>query len=215
MISKEVFERIRENHGDYASWAIWKNETNEFSPASSNVNDLSVFDPGKNQDLFQMLNPKIIMVGKNWGGSGGIIDRNQKFRPFTNFHNTGKGRWDFKIRYAFRNTEFYGAYMTDIIKYYSASYANKNIINDPKINVESKKMFENELKNLGCENELIIAFGEVAYGKLIEFFGEKRYNIKQVTHYSFAGTYAVTGKPSSKENYRDLLLNYELKNWRR
>jgi hypothetical protein len=37
-------------------------------------------------------------------------------KAFVNFHDKRPQSQDYKIRYAFRNTEFYGAYMTDIIK---------------------------------------------------------------------------------------------------
>ena len=38
--------------------------------------------------------------------------------PFINFHDKRPQGQDYKIRYAFKNTQFQGAYMTDIIKNY-------------------------------------------------------------------------------------------------
>jgi hypothetical protein len=216
MIDKETFENIKNEHGAYASWAVWKNEEIGSAP-TSDIDDLSAFDLPKNPQLLQQLKPSIVMVGLNWGGDGGVITKEQaqKFNKFSNFHNTSEGRSkDFKLRYAFRDTEFYGAYMTDIIKYYAATRADANYLNNSTVKQTSKKIFEAELKDLNCKNELIIAFGKSAYSILTELFG-KKYNIKPVTHYSFAGTLPIIEKPSNKKNYRELVLEHQLKNWKR
>jgi hypothetical protein len=219
MVSKEIFDKIKEKHGDYASWAIWKNGVNEDLDPRSMVDDMSIFDLDTNPQILQEIKPNIVMVGLNWSGDAGVIDRDQDFVPFHNFHYVTPHGKDYMLRYAFRNSDFYGAYMTDIIKYYGAVEANPDYINDPQVNRESKEMFETELKDLDCENELIIAFGGSTYQKLHRFFGNRynihQYNLKPATHYSWYGTYRATGQTSTKENYRDLVLNYELKNWRR
>jgi hypothetical protein len=48
-------------------------------------------------------------------------------QPFINFHDPNPRANDFKIRYAFRNSAFYGAYMTDIIKFLQEA-DSKNVI---------------------------------------------------------------------------------------
>jgi hypothetical protein len=215
MIIDDIFEKIKEKHGKYASWAVWMNEREGYDPESFNIDDLSIFNKENNPQLLQELNPNIVMVGLNFGGSSGIIDAEQlKNDPdFKNFHNVGKGCWDFKLRYAIRNTELYGAYLTDIVKYYSASYAKGAVINNQQKNKESKEIFLDELKDLGCKNPIIIAMGGKTYKKLTELFGSVKYNIIPITHYSFAGKYPITGLTSSKENYRDIVMDqYKNKN---
>jgi hypothetical protein len=222
MISKEMFCSIKEKHGAYASWAVWVNEVEGRDPVKYDIDNLSVFNLDKNPKLLQDLKPNIVMVGRNFGGNAGLIEPEQlkNVPPLKNFHypdgyqidpETGKRKrkptWDHKLRYAFRGTEFYGAYLTDIVKYYSASYANSSIINSQKKNEESKRIFMEELSDLGCKNPLIIAMGGPAYYKLTELFGNVKYTIVPITHYSFAGKFPITNLPSSKENYRDLVLD--------
>ena len=58
--------------------------------------------------LLSVLKNNVVMVG---------LSISQSFsEPFRNFHDSNPSANDFKIRYAFQNTEYYGAYMTDIIK---------------------------------------------------------------------------------------------------
>ena len=107
MISKELFETIKEKYGDVASWAVWKEEG--LRP-KSNMGHLNVFDLQKNPSLLDVLKNNVVMIGLNFSRPLTPTE------PFKNFHDLNPSANDFKICYAFRNTEFYGAYMTDIIK---------------------------------------------------------------------------------------------------
>ena len=62
-----------------------------------------------NPTLLETLNPGVVMVGLN-------ISRAFSNEPFRNFHDSNATANDFKIRYAFQDTGFWGAYMTDVIK---------------------------------------------------------------------------------------------------
>ncbi|MGF2414175.1 MAG: hypothetical protein ACQUYJ_17720, partial [Ferruginibacter sp.] len=106
MVTKEHFIEISNKYGEFASWAVWANE--DVKP-KSNIGDMSIFDLDKNQKLLEMLKPDVVMVGLNFSRT---IER----KAFVNFHDKRPQGQDYKIRYAFRDTEFYGAYMTDIIK---------------------------------------------------------------------------------------------------
>ena len=107
VISRERFEEIKRKHGEYASWAVW-------APAgekpTSNVGDLSVLDPNSNPSLLASLNPAVIMVGLN-------ISR-PLAESLRNFHDKKPQAKDFKIRFALTGTRLYGAYMTDVLKFY-------------------------------------------------------------------------------------------------
>jgi hypothetical protein len=204
MIEKEVFEKIRKEHGIYASWAVWKDEG---STPASNIDNLSIFDLDNNLQLLKVLKPSIVMVALNWGGHNGVINKDQlnNYQPFTNFHSTHPNK-DYIIRYAFKDTEFYGAYMTDIIKFYSATNADENYLNDPNVLEDNKKIFEAELNDLNCKNELIIAFGEETFKKLNLPFRNK-FNIIQIPHF-------CSRQANKKENYRREVLE-KLKDWKR
>jgi len=102
MIDREQFELIGRKHGGYASWAVWAAAA--CSP-KSNIDDLSILDVAANLTTLQLLRNNIVMVGLN-------ISRSFAER-FRNFHDPSPSANDFKIRYAFTNTQYYGAYMTD------------------------------------------------------------------------------------------------------
>lgn len=62
MITKELYIEIANKYGEFASWAVWVNEN--IKP-KSNIGDMSIFDLDKNPNLFELLNPNVIMVGLN------------------------------------------------------------------------------------------------------------------------------------------------------
>ena len=101
-MDKNTFELIKSKYGLHASWAIWDEEGNT---PKSNMDDLSFFEEDQ---ILTKLNPNIVLVGLNFSVSG-IVQK-----TFQNFHGQGGGA--FKIRYALKNTAFWGSYMTDIIK---------------------------------------------------------------------------------------------------
>jgi hypothetical protein len=107
MISIELFEKIKIKYGDVASWAVWDDAG--IKP-KSNMGNMNIFDLHENPDLLEILRNNVVMVGLNF--SRPLLPT----KPFKNFHDLSPHANDFKIRYAFRNTQFYGAYMTDIIK---------------------------------------------------------------------------------------------------
>ena len=71
-------------------------------------------------------------------------------------------------------------------------------INNKKIEKENIIKFEEELKSIGSEYPIIIAFGNDSYKILKRNF--KQYNICKVTHYSHF---------ISKEKYREKFLELE------
>jgi len=198
MITEKLFKEIESKFGEFASWAVWVNE--DIKP-KSNIGDMSIFDLETNPQLLDILNPNVIMVGLNFSRT---IER----KAFINFHDKRPQGQDYKIRFAFRDTEFYGAYMTDIIKDFEEKVSG-NVMLYLKANkdfeIKNVKLFEQELESLKCKDPLIIAFGNNSYTLVQKYFGQK-YRIKKVMHYS---------QQISKENYRKLvwqtLLNKEPK----
>jgi len=190
MITKEHYIEIEAKYGEFASWAIWANE--DMKP-KSNIGDMSIFDLNKNPNLLEVLNPNVIMVGLNFSRS---IEK----KAFVNFHDKRPQGQDYKIRYAFRDTGFYGAYMTDIIKSFEEKISG-NVLQYLKDNKEFElmnvKLFEQEITDLKCSYPLIIAFGNITFDILNKHLGQK-YRIKKVKHYS---------QQISKENYRKVVLD--------
>jgi hypothetical protein len=142
MISIELFEKIKKKYGDVASWAIWDDAG--IKP-KSNMGNMDVFDLQKNPLLLEALKTNVVMVGLNF--SRPLLPT----ESFKNFHDSNPHANDFKIRYAFRNTQFYGAYMTDIIKKLEMKSSNEvrtYLKNNPKIVQENISLFREEISEI-------------------------------------------------------------------
>ncbi len=183
MVTKEKFEFIKEKYGHWTSWAIW--------PAAgdtpkSNVGDLSIFS---GNDFLHHLNPEIILVGLN-------ISRGDIKFPLANFHDARSEATDYKIRYALKDTPFWGGYMTDIIKDFNEKESGKMMAylrTNKEFEKNNAAIFQEELNDLGCVNPTIIAFGRDAYSILCRNFKDQ-YKILKIPHYA---------NYSSKEKYRE------------
>jgi hypothetical protein len=99
------FAEIRERFGHFASWAVWADEGKN---PKDNIEDLSILNPNMNPKLLDTLHGNTILLGLN-------ISRRIEC-PLGNFHDSRQMANDFKIRYALKNTCYWGSYMTDIIK---------------------------------------------------------------------------------------------------
>ena len=184
----EKFEFIKEEYGDCASWAIWREQGN--NPPLFNMGDLSVLDPQQNPNLLSQLKPDVVFVGLNIS-----IDIGDQ-EPFSNFHPTYSRAQDYKTRFALKDTELWGGYMTDIIKDHVGMNAQEvmNYLNaNPNVEEKNIETFRKELKDLGMENPTIIAFGNEVY-RILSRNLNNEFNIFKVTHYSHF---------MNKQKYRD------------
>ena len=101
------FKEIRKKYGYHASFAVWQDVANK---SKSNMEDLSIFEK---KEVIELLNPDIVLVGLNFS-----IDI--QLEPLENFH--GQNGEVYKLRYALKDTILWGAYMTDLIKYFVQKY---------------------------------------------------------------------------------------------
>lgn len=185
MIDIQQFENIKQKHGSYASWAVWANAL-EKKP-KSNMGDLSAFDDAR---VLSSLRNDVVMVGLNFSV---LVDAP---KPFFNFH--GKGGGAFKIRYAFKDSPYYGAYMTDIIKLHEEVDSKKmmqHLKAHPDVAARSVDKFREELRDLRATAPIILAFGSDTYKLLRENLDKSEYcKLIKLTHYS---------QWISKEAYKD------------
>jgi len=177
MIEAARFEHIKQRHGAYASWAVW-------APAGaspkSNIGDLGIFDRRANPSLLDTLKPHVAMVGLNI--SRVFSD------PFQNFHDRNPRANDFKIRFAFTGTPYYGAYMTDVIKgmpVVDSALLLKHLKMAPAILSESITLLRQELEDLGATRPLLLAFGGATHTLLADRLPRGDYSqLIRLTHYS-------------------------------
>lgn len=190
MIDRDQFLFIRKRHGGHASWAVWAEPS---GTPTSNMGDMSVLDEHANASLLQTLRNDVVMVGLN-------IARTVS-EPFRNFHDASPRAKDFKIRHAFANTKYYGAYMTDIIK--NVEMVNStdllaHLRNRPALIRENADTFREELRDLRSSKPIILAFGNSTYRLIAKNVPASDYSrVIKLMHYSYW---------ISKEHYRDTVL---------
>ena len=188
MISQNQYELIREKHGKYASWAVWVKGSGK---PKSDMGDMAIFD---DKLVLPVLRANVLMVGLN-------LSRFTISEPFRNFHDPSPSGQDYKIRFAFEDTEYYGAYMTDIIKgvvEVDSKNIPKHLKENPGVLAESLEIFRQELRDLGVVLPLILAFGRIAYDIIKENLPSAEYGkLIRLTHYSHQ---------IGKEKYRETVL---------
>lgn len=183
---RDLYELIKSKYGYCSSWAVWQEEG---GTPKSNIGDISVLEPTKK--LLDILKPEIVIVGLNFS------DRDVNI-PLSNFHDPSPKATDFKLRFALKETPYWGGYMTDLIKNYKEkdssklmSYLNKNKnFLDENINI-----FKEELKDLKRQNKIIITLGKDVHKLMKKDFYD--YKIMNVPHYA---SYL------SKEKYRNYFI---------
>jgi len=196
---KTIFENIKTKFGEVASWAVWKSPDNNKLASNMEVDDL--FDLNKNPQILDQLQNNIVMVGLNFSVP---IDNSPIFHNFHSYigakYNQTTIRNASKIRYAFNETPYWGAYMTDIVKNHVESKSgNVNISN---IN-ERIQIFREELTTLQANKPLIIAFGSKVHSILKKNLKSEEYSrLVGVTHYSYYSDGCAT-----YEGYRSKVLS--------
>ena len=184
MISKSKFELIKNKYSQFCSWAIWANEG---SKPKDNVGDISIFDILESPETLSIIKPNVILVGLNISGPLNT--------PLSNFHSASPSAQDYKLRYALKDSPFWGGYLTDIIKDFEEkvsknmmTYLNKN----ESFEADNIELFNNELNDLDVDDPTIIALGRDSHNILNRNFKDK-YKIHHIPHYSHF---------MSKENYK-------------
>lgn len=155
------------------------------------MGDLDVLDERVNPSLLDTLEPGVVMIGLN-------ISRSFPDEPFRNFHDPSPMANDFKIRFAFSGTEYWGAYMTDVIKDFVEPVSGRlldHLRADPSLVGKHIDALREELADLGRPRPAILAFGGAAYDLLRSNLDHQDYSmLVPLTHYSHR---------ISKENYRE------------
>jgi hypothetical protein len=185
MISIKKFIEIRERFGHFASWAVWADEG--VNP-KDNIDDLSVLNPDVNPSLLKILHGNAILLGLN-------ISRRIE-RPLGNFHDPRPMATDFKIRYALKDTDYWGSYMTDIIKDFEEKASGKMMSflrTNKDFERENIRKLREEIEVLGFSQPILVAFGKDAE-KIAERNLSKEFQIVGIPHYA---------NYISKENYRE------------
>lgn len=174
-ITLDHYNIIKQKYGNMSSWAVYADKTED--KEKSGIGDIAFFET-PDQLMLSSLNPNIVFVGLNIS---------QKITEvFGNFHSSSSSAQDYKIRHAIKDSIFWGAYMTDIIKDFEQKVSGelmKYLSSHKEFEKENVDKFEEELKDIGSTNPIIIAFGSACYTILKRNFKDK-YKIYKATHYS-------------------------------
>lgn len=188
MVDRETFDLIKNKHGEYASWAVWGEQT---GGPKSGMGDMDVLD--KNPMLLATLRNDIVMLGLNRSRSAP--------GTYFNFHPQYPEAQDYKIRYAFIGTPYYGAYMTDLIKEFvelKASNLVRQLDANPSLVSRNVNRLLGELDDLQSDAPTLIAFGGDVHKLARKYVPRSRYlRLIRVPHYSHY---------ISKEEYRERVL---------
>jgi hypothetical protein len=190
MVDRETFDRIKEKHGLHASWAVWSEPGEK---PKSNMGVFPVLDPDQNTALLGTLRSEVVMLGLN-------LSTGQP-SSLGNFHPARSRGNDYKIRFAFTGTPYYGAYMTDIIKGVVCKKAGDlmhYLRAHPDVVADSVKCLLEEFDDLKSEPPTVIAFGDDTHQLAADHLPANRYSrLVRVTHFS---------DYRSQEHYRELVL---------
>lgn len=180
MISRDRFDTLFNKFSGFSSWAVWSHAA-PGEPAKARIGDLTVLDPDQETGLLDELNPDVVLLGLNASSRGAEMEP----RPWGNFHDPSGDAQDYKIRFAFRDTPYWGAYMTDVfidLPETDSKKVRKWRAENPEEVAAHLVRLEQELDVLGTD-PLLVVFGDLAYASLPRAFRRDRRVVK-VDHYS-------------------------------
>ena len=181
MLDRKTYKLMKKKYGGVGSWAVWCPQTDKNAPKSNMGN----MEWAKDEDsLCSILNPGFVFVGLNLSDSHGkYSDANT---PWVNFHSGNPHGNSFKLRFALKDTPFWGAYMTDLIKGVKETDSKKvvsKLKKDKALLERNLKEFEREISYLGGK-PVLIALGKAVYKFLKSLELEGKYAVKELPHYS-------------------------------
>lgn len=164
MISRERLNEIGERYGEYSSWAIWDRD---------DIRDTSLIEQNCHE-----LRTDVVMVGLN-------VSADISGKWWTNFH---AGRNDPKLRLAFNESRFRGAYMTDIVKsvvQVNGAELMRGIRRGEIDIIEHTKLFEEEMAFVGADRStLFLVFGNDAGGLFEKYLSSSFPNFVLCEHFA-------------------------------
>jgi len=165
MLDPELYKQIKKKYGKSASWAIWADAGDT---PKSNIGDLSVFN---DKDVHKKLNPHYVFVGLN----PSVQETNDE--TWRNFHSLDNKRQnDYKLRYALKDTKYWGAYITDL-NATKETDSTKVFVSDDDV-----KSFKTEISLLKTK-PVLVALGDKVYNALIKCV-KNEYTIVKIKHFS-------------------------------
>ena len=179
MISKEQYDTLSKQYGSTSSWTIWARPNNDLWKTKSNISDVSFF---QNQDIIDYLSPDYIFVGQN---PADHTDSDKYTELWKNFHSGDTKRsQDYKLRYALKDTKYWGCFITDIYPEIIETDSNCAMRKANKDMTSESKERLLQARNILGGHAIIVAIGDKTYQILKEALSGENVRLKKITHYS-------------------------------
>ena len=109
MVSRKVFDKLKELYGTTSSWTIWAEPVNGNWKTKDAVSDMTPFK--EEDELIGSLNGDYIFVALN----PAVHNLLHPQSVWENFHsNDSRRSQDYKLRYALYGTDYWGSFITDL-----------------------------------------------------------------------------------------------------
>lgn len=173
-MNKELYENLKKEYGKRSSWALWA-DPDEDRP-KSNIDCMDVFDG----DVWNRLNTKYVFVGLNPSGA-----ENANTEDWCAFHSSSPYQNDYKLRYALKDTQYWGSYITDlfIVKNSNSGEVTKKATLEEINAARDSLIAELEVLRNNGEKPTLIAMGNAVYKYLTPL--QNQYTVKKITHYAY------------------------------
>jgi len=188
MVSQLVFDSVKDQFHDVASWAVWAEVG---ARAKSNMHNLDVLDPAKNPELLNVLHTNFVLLGLN-------ISHRIEY-PLGNFHIDKPTGPAYKIRYALKGTPLWGAYMTDVIKNFAEPISGNMLAylrQHPDFAQANIQQLRYELAVIEATHPVLVTFGSITHTLVQQHFAHE-FRILPLPHYA---------EHSSQQVYRDKVI---------
>ena len=179
MIKQETYNALRERYAYTSSWTIWVNPDDEKWNTKSNIGDTSCF--ADTEKVVNIINPEYIFVGlnpaKHNSEEGGPVE-------WGAFHSGDKKRsQDYKLRYALKDTKYWGSFITDI--YTEIVETNSNAATKKATTQMTKQSLDNlyEIREMLGGTATIVAIGNKAH-RILKKNLPAEIELKKIRHYA-------------------------------
>ncbi|MFB9769080.1 uracil-DNA glycosylase family protein [Lactiplantibacillus modestisalitolerans] len=179
MISSATYQALKGKYGKFSSWALWNvtDPTQVIHKRDCGLGKLA--ERLEDADYRQAhLSDRGILLGLNWASRGNADGAN-----WENFHDTSAKSRDYNTVRMIMNTPFEGCYITDIIKDFPESDAQK-VLKEIKL-AKNATRWEQSLASLQTEFDLIqpqyvLLFGQGAQTLYEEMVATNQLNVGAV-----------------------------------
>lgn len=179
MLNFDIYMKLREEFGYTSSWAVWAAPKSGNWKSKDNVFNMTPFH--NETELLKSLNGDYIFVGLN----PAVHDqKDHSVEVWENFHSSdAKKSQDYKLRYALKDTMYWGAFITDVYTGIADTYSDSTMKKVTKSATLESMVNVLRIREILGGHATIVAMGTKAHAVLKKNLPED-IELKMITHYS-------------------------------